>query len=63
MVAGLNADGTPKRTPAKAENAQSFLQFFDITDWLGEWESFEHYIDSSSAAISRHRKPPSGGAP
>ncbi len=23
----LNADGTPKRTPAKAENAQSFLQF------------------------------------
>ena len=26
-VAGLNADGTPKRTPAKAENAQSFLQF------------------------------------
>ena len=27
VVAGLNADGTPKRTPAKAENAQSFLQF------------------------------------
>ena len=27
MVAGLNADGSPKRTPAKAENAQSFLQF------------------------------------
>ena len=26
VVAGLNADGTPKRTPAKAENAQSFLQ-------------------------------------
>ena len=25
VVAGLNADGTPKRTPAKAENAQSFL--------------------------------------
>ena len=22
VVAGLNADGTPKRTPAKAENAQ-----------------------------------------
>ena len=21
---------------------------FDITDWLGEWESFEHYIDSVS---------------
>ena len=27
MVAGLNAAGTPKRPPAKAENAQSFLQF------------------------------------
>ena len=27
VVAGLNADGFPKRTPAKAENAQSFLQF------------------------------------
>lgn len=27
VVAGLNADGTPKRTLAKAENAQSFLQF------------------------------------
>ncbi len=27
VVAGLNADSTPKRTPQKAENAQSFLQF------------------------------------
>ena len=27
VVAGLSADGSPKRTPAKAENAQSFLQF------------------------------------
>ena len=27
VVAGLNADGSPKRTPAKAENARSFLQF------------------------------------
>ena len=27
VVAGLNADGTPKRTPAKAENAKDFLQF------------------------------------
>ena len=24
VVAGLDADGSPKRTPAKAENAQSF---------------------------------------
>lgn len=27
VVAGLNADGSPKRTPAKAENAKDFLQF------------------------------------
>ena len=27
VVAGLNADGFPKRIPAKAENSQSFLQF------------------------------------
>ena len=27
VVAGLNADGSPNRTPAKAENARSFLQF------------------------------------
>ena len=27
VVAGLNADGSPKRIPAKAENSQSFLQF------------------------------------
>ena len=27
VVAGLDADGSPKRTPAKAENTQSFLQF------------------------------------
>ena len=34
VVAGLNADGTPKRTPAKAENAQSFLQFDSHGDVL-----------------------------
>ena len=34
VVAGLNADGTPKRTPAKAENAQSFLQFDQHGDVL-----------------------------
>ena len=26
---------------------------FDITDWLGEWESFERYIDSDDAAIQQ----------
>ena len=34
VVAGLNADGSPKRTPAKAENAQSFLQFYRHGDVL-----------------------------
>ena len=26
---------------------------FDITDWLGEWESFEHYVDSGDATIQQ----------
>lgn len=40
VVAGLNADGTPKRTPAKAENAQSFLQFDRHGDVLDNfWKS------------------------
>ena len=26
---------------------------FDITDWLGEWESFEYYIDSGDATIQQ----------
>ena len=41
VVAGLNADGTPKRTPAKAENAQSFLQFDNRKDLIGsaKWPS------------------------
>ena len=34
VVAGLDADGSPKRTPAKAENAQSFLQFDSHGDVL-----------------------------
>ena len=39
VVAGLNADGSPKRTPAKAENARSFLQFDrhgDVLDFLSK---------------------------
>ena len=49
VVAGLNADGSPKRTPAKAENAQSFLQFDrhgDEQQWLVECRG---YGDDSSA--------------
>ena len=34
VVAGLNADGTPKRTPAKAENARDFLRFDRNSDML-----------------------------
>ncbi|OZG57465.1 ABC transporter ATP-binding protein [Bifidobacterium myosotis] len=26
---------------------------FDIADWLGDWESFEHYIDSDDTAIQQ----------
>ena len=33
VVAGLNADGTPKRTPAKAENAQSF-RLYRYCPWM-----------------------------
>ena len=39
VVAGLNADGSPKRTPAKAENAQSFLQFDRHGDVLDNGKS------------------------
>ena len=34
VVAGLNADGSPKRTPAKVENSQAFLQFDKHGDML-----------------------------
>ena len=34
VVAGLNKDGTPKRTPAKAENSQDFLRFDKSGDVL-----------------------------
>ena len=34
VVAGLNADGTPKRTPAKAENTPDFLRFDRNSDLM-----------------------------
>ena len=34
VVAGLNADGSPKRIPAKVENSQAFLQFDKHGDML-----------------------------
>ena len=34
VVAGLQADGTPRRTPPKMENAQDFLQFDKNGDML-----------------------------
>jgi len=46
VVAGLNADGSPKRTPAKAENAQSFMQFDRNGDML-----------ASVSTVSRQTKP------
>ncbi len=50
VVAGLNADGSPKRTPAKAENAQSFLQFdrHGLKDPEGNKEMLApHKVDTS----------------
>ena len=41
MNTANNASGTPD-APA-----------FDIADWLGDWESFEHYIDSDDTAIQQ----------
>lgn len=36
VVAGLNADGSPKRTPAKVENSQAFLLFDKHGDMLDQ---------------------------
>ena len=49
VVAGLDADGNPKRTPAKAENAQSFLQFDRHGDVL------DNFFKTSSGSA---RNPP-----
>lgn len=37
VVAGLNADGSPKRTPAKPDNAKDFLQFDRHGDMLNNF--------------------------
>ena len=50
VVAGLNADGTPKRTPAKAENAQSFLQFDRHGDVLDNF--FKNFFSSRTTSTS-----------
>jgi hypothetical protein len=50
VVAGLNADGTPKRTPAKAENAQSFLQFDRHGDVLDNF--FKNFFRQWTPAAS-----------
>ena len=63
VVAGLNADGSPKRTPAKAENAQSFLQFDRHGDVLDNF--FKNFFRSarnpaaSVSTVSRRTKPTS----
>ncbi len=61
VVAGLNVDGTPKRTPAKAENAQSFLQFDRHGDVLDNF--FKNFFRqcrnpaASVSTVSRRTKP------
>ena len=58
VVAGLNADGTPKRTPAKAENAQSFLQFDRHGDVLDNFfKNFFRYAGKNTPP-SQPRKSP-----
>ena len=53
VVAGLNADGTPKRTPAKAENAQSFLQFDRHGDVLDNFfKNFFRQCKEPTASVS-----------
>ena len=53
VVAGLNADGTPKRTPAKAENAQSFLQFDRHGDVLDNFfRNFFRQCKEPAASVS-----------
>ena len=42
VVAGLDKDGNPKRTPAKAENAQDFLQFDRHGDVLDNF--FKNFV-------------------
>ncbi len=52
VVAGLNADGTPKRTPAKAENAQSFLQFDRHGDVLDNFRTSSGSARNPAASVS-----------
>ena len=52
VVAGLNADDTPKRTPAKAENAQSFLQFDRHGDVLDNTSSRTSFGSARNPAAS-----------
>lgn len=53
VVAGLNADGTPKRTPAKGENAQSFLQFDRHGDVLDNFfKNFFRQCKRPAASVS-----------
>ena len=60
VVAGLNADGSPKRIPAKAENSQSFLQFDRHGDVLDNF--FKNFFRARNPAasvstVSRRTKP------
>lgn len=61
VVAGLNADGSPKRIPAKAENSQSFLQFDRHGDVLDNF--FKNFFRqckepaASVSTVSRRTKP------
>ena len=53
VVAGLNADGTPKRTPAKAENAQSSCNSTDMaTCWTTSSRTSSGSARNPAASVS-----------
>ena len=60
VVAGLNADGSPKRTPAKAENAQAVVSVWENAKKKerGEQTALERVLDVplSLPALMRGQK-------
>ena len=47
VVAGLQADGTPRRTPPKMENAQDFLDWCRTHGTDPSDESAEFYVEQT----------------
>ena len=56
VVAGLQADGTPRRTPPKMENAQDFLQFDKNGDVLDNFFRSARNPADSASTVSRQTR-------